>query len=107
MREKGTGEIRIATSVLKPQPISTKSRLFHSYGINNALVRVYGDVTLDAIEDAISENVTIYKPCLVVGNKLDLLRGRKDFWRIREQDRCATASTFDVLPNWSRINTGR
>jgi ribosome-interacting GTPase 1 len=55
VREKGSGEVRIATA-----------------GIKNALVRIYGNVSLDDVEDAILENVTLYKPCLVVGNKSDL-----------------------------------
>lgn len=47
-------------------------KLLESYRIYNALVKVYGEVTLDDIERSIFENVT-YKPTLVVGNKLDLV----------------------------------
>jgi ribosome-interacting GTPase 1 len=78
IREKGSGEIRIATSAartsLNPDKIG---ELLQSYGIKNALVRIYGNITLDDIEDAILENVTVYKPALVIGNKLDLLGGGK------------------------------
>lgn len=78
VREKGSGEIRIATSggqmSHKPEQIR---ELLHSYGLKNALVRTYGDVSLDDIEDAILENVTVYRPCLVIGNKLDLPRARE------------------------------
>lgn len=74
LREKGSGEIRIATSGSRTSINHSRIReLLHSYGLNNALVRIYGEISLDDIEDAILENVTTYKPCLVVGNKLDLL----------------------------------
>jgi ribosome-interacting GTPase 1 len=45
--------------------------LLRGYKINDAIVRISGDVTLDDVEDAIFES-TIYKPAVVVGNKLDL-----------------------------------
>ena len=57
-------------------PASEIKELLHSYGIKNALVRVYGDVTLEDVEDAILENVTLYKPSVVIGNKLDLLTAK-------------------------------
>ncbi len=73
VREKGSGEIRIATSGTQIATNPDEIRgLFRTYGIKNALVRVYGDVTIEDIEDAILENVTVYKPCLMIGNKLDL-----------------------------------
>ena len=73
VREKGAGEIRIATSGTQTSADPSKIKtLLHSYGIKNALVRIYGDATIDDIEDAILENVTLYKPSLVIGNKLDL-----------------------------------
>lgn len=78
VREKGSGEIRIATSgasaSIEPEKIRS---LLHSYGIKNALVRIYGDASLSDVEDAILENVTLYKPCLIVGNKLDLPAARE------------------------------
>jgi ribosome-interacting GTPase 1 len=45
--------------------------LLRGYKINDAIVRISGDVTLDDVEDAIFES-TIYKPAVVAGNKLDL-----------------------------------
>jgi ribosome-interacting GTPase 1 len=73
VREKGSGEIRIATSGVRmacgPEQIR---KLLHSYGIKNALVRVYGNATIDDVEDAILENVTVFKPTLIVANKIDL-----------------------------------
>jgi ribosome-interacting GTPase 1 len=45
--------------------------LLRAYKISDAIVRISGDVTLDDVEDAIFET-TIYKPAVVVANKLDL-----------------------------------
>jgi ribosome-interacting GTPase 1 len=71
--EKGSGEIRIATSSVQTSctPVQVRE-LLHSYGMKNALVRIYGDVTVDDVEDAIFENVTTYKPSMIIVNKLDL-----------------------------------
>ncbi len=77
VREKGSGEIRIAASVAQTSAHTSEIKeLLQSYGIKNALVRIYGDVTLDDVEDAILENVTLYKPCVAIGNKLDLITAK-------------------------------
>ena len=44
--------------------------LLRSYRVNDAIVKISGEVTLDDVEDAIFET-TIYKPAMVVANKLD------------------------------------
>src|SRR3990172_6090925 len=44
--------------------------LLRSYKVNDAVVRISGEVTLDDVEDAVFES-TIYKPA-VVANKLDV-----------------------------------
>lgn len=46
-------------------------QLLRDYRINDAIVHISGDVALNDIEDAVYEN-TIYKPAVVVANKLDL-----------------------------------
>jgi hypothetical protein len=45
--------------------------LLRSYKINDAIVRISGEVTLEDVEDAIFES-TIYKPTVVVANKMDV-----------------------------------
>ena len=45
--------------------------LLRSYKVNDAVVRISGEVTLDDVEDAVFES-TIYKPAVVVANKLDV-----------------------------------
>jgi len=46
-------------------------KLLESYRINNALVKIYGDVTLDDVEQAVFES-RLYKPSIIVINKADL-----------------------------------
>jgi hypothetical protein len=46
---------------------------------------MYGQVSIDNIEDAILENVTVYKPTVVVGNKMDLERGEQISRELVEQ----------------------
>jgi len=45
--------------------------LLKSYRITDGVVKISGEATLDEVEDAIFES-TIYKPSLVVANKMDL-----------------------------------
>jgi hypothetical protein len=44
--------------------------LLRSYKIHDAIVRISGEVTLEDVEDSVFES-TIYKPTLVVANKMD------------------------------------
>ncbi|OYT55623.1 MAG: GTP-binding protein [Candidatus Hecatellales archaeon ex4484_218] len=46
-------------------------QLLNSYKIYNATVKIYGEATLDDVEDAIFEGV-VYKPTLILANKIDL-----------------------------------
>jgi len=45
--------------------------LLRSYRDMDAIVKIYGEATLDEVEDAIFER-TVYKPAVIVANKIDL-----------------------------------
>ena len=78
VRPKGSGEVRIAMTNTQTSLSHERIRdLLHSYGIGNALVRIYGNASIDDVEDAVLENVTLYKPTLLVANKVDLDLGRE------------------------------
>ncbi len=47
-------------------------KLLESYRIYNALVKTYGEVTLDDVERSIFENIS-YKPTMILANKSDIL----------------------------------
>lgn len=75
---KGSGEIRIATTSTQSSVSHEQIReLLHNYGVGNALVRIYGSASIDDVEDAVLENVTLYKPTLLVANKIDLYSARE------------------------------
>ncbi|MGQ9642118.1 MAG: OBG GTPase family GTP-binding protein [Candidatus Bathycorpusculaceae bacterium] len=45
--------------------------LLKSYRVTDAIVKIYGEATLDEVEDAVFES-TAYKPVIIVANKIDL-----------------------------------
>src|SRR5208337_3008296 len=78
VQEKGSGEIRIASSAQQKSCTPAEIReILHSYGVRNALVRIYGDASAEDVENAIFENVMLYKPTMVIANKLDLPEARQ------------------------------
>lgn len=56
--------------------------LLKSYRIRDATVKISGQVALDDVEDTIFEN-TIYRPAVVVLNKLDLDRANAELARLK------------------------
>lgn len=57
--------------------------LLKSYGIKNAIVKIYGNATLDDVEDSIFESV-VYRPALIVANKLDAERAHVNLGKLKE-----------------------
>jgi ribosome-interacting GTPase 1 len=69
-RHAGTALRIIVTGRLLNATLKEVEVLLRSYRVNDAIVKISGEVTLDDVEDAIFET-TIYKPAMVVANKLD------------------------------------
>lgn len=57
--------------------------LLRNYHITDAIVKISGDVTLEEIEDSIFEN-TIYKPAVIVANKIDLKGAQANLNRLEK-----------------------
>ncbi len=57
--------------------------LLRSYKLNDAIVRISGEVRLDDVEDAIFETTT-YKPAVIVANKLDLKGAAANLRRLKQ-----------------------
>lgn len=55
---------------LTDSTLENVKQLLNSYKIYNAIVKIYGDATLDDVEDAIFERI-FYKPSIVLANKFD------------------------------------
>jgi ribosome-interacting GTPase 1 len=49
--------------------------LLKSYHVTDAVVKIYGEATLDEVEEAIFES-TVYKPAVIVANKIDLKKSK-------------------------------
>ena len=58
-------------------------RLLRSYRILDATVKVYGEATLDDVEDAIFES-TVYRPAIVIANKVDAPKAMEKLKRLKE-----------------------
>ena len=50
--------------------------LLRSYRVNDAVVKISGEATLDEVEDAVFES-TVYKPAVIVANKADVEVSKK------------------------------
>jgi uncharacterized protein len=58
-------------------------QLLRDYNVHDAIVRISGEVTLQDVEDAMFEK-TIYKPAVIVANKLDLPEAAANLRRLRQ-----------------------
>jgi hypothetical protein len=55
--------------------------LLKSYRVSDAVVKISGEATLDAVEDAVFES-TVYKPAIVIANKSDLVGSEANLKRL-------------------------
>ena len=56
--------------------------LLKSYGITNAIVKIFGHATLDDVEESIFESV-VYRPAIVVANKFDVDGSQENLRKLR------------------------
>lgn len=78
-RAKGGEGVQVAVSGrLVDCDIEGVQRLVREYGLNNALVRIGGEARLNDVEDALLESTSIYKPAVLLANKLDLPPARQN-----------------------------
>jgi ribosome-interacting GTPase 1 len=64
----GTGLRIILIGSLIDCTMKDVEELLRSYKVTDAIVKIYGEATLDDVEDAIFES-TVYKPTIIVANK--------------------------------------
>lgn len=70
-REKAHGIQTILSGKLLDCNLDDIEKLAQSYGIRNALLKIYGEISLEDIENALLENNRIYKPIIILANKTD------------------------------------
>jgi len=75
--------------------------LLRSYRVLNAIVKIYGNVTLDDVEDSIFESA-VFRPTLLLANKLDA-KGAKERLRMLER---FVDSRLAVIPVSSKTGYG-
>ena len=78
--------------------------LLRSYRINDAIVKISGEVTLDEVEDAIFES-TIFKPALIVANKLDVKGAEANLKRLQRHVAWKTANHRHFLRTKTWLRT--
>ncbi len=94
VRQSGGAGIRVVGGGrLVDCTVEDVRRLLLSYGIQTGLVKIWGKVTLDNIEDSMFMS-NIYKPTIIVANKADLPRAKGELKRLLE----AVGDRFQVLP---------
>lgn len=90
------GGIQIACTGRITCRVEEIDRTLKDYGLRNAIVRVWGDVALDDLIEAMDQT-RMYKPALVLINKIELAPG--------EADKFATAFNREALGVSTKIGT--
>ncbi|MCW4009305.1 MAG: 50S ribosome-binding GTPase [Candidatus Bathyarchaeota archaeon] len=70
-KHTGTALRIVLVGKLKDCNMRDVEELLRSYRINDAIVKISGEIALDDVEEAIFET-TMFKPTLIVANKLDI-----------------------------------
>jgi ribosome-interacting GTPase 1 len=73
----GAGLRIILVGSLVDCTIRDVEELLRSYKVTDAVVKIYGEATIDDVEDAIFES-TVYKPTIIVANKTELDSAEKN-----------------------------
>lgn len=78
-RSKGGSGIRVTVSGhLVDCSLVDVHKLAEEYGLRNAIIRISGEAKLDDVEDALLDSAAVYKPTVIVANKLDLPRAKQN-----------------------------
>lgn len=85
IRGKGSGGVQMAQSgTLRGCTLGDVRKLLNQYGIHSAIVRIYGEVGLEEVEEAIWGTVAIFKPSIIVANKLDSSSAKENIRKLSE-----------------------
>lgn len=82
-RTTGGIQVVVAGNILNAT-IEDVKNLLRSYKILNALVKIYGEATLEDVEDSIFEN-TVYKPSIILASKADFQGWRSVYEKLVEK----------------------
>lgn len=102
IEKRNSGGIQFAImGRIKGATVDDVRKLLESYRIYHALVKVYGEVTLDDVEDSIFQN-KIYKPAIVLANKMDVPHAKVKLEALRK----ILSNKLDILPISAKTGLG-
>jgi ribosome-interacting GTPase 1 len=84
IRRKGISGVQVHLSGnLRGCSLRDVEEFVRSYGLTGVAVRIWGDVGIDDVEEAILESTTTYKPSIVIANKMDSPNAAENLARLR------------------------
>ena len=101
-RSTGVGLQIIGGGTLVGCTLEDVRRLLANYRINSALIRIRGKVTLETLEESLFSSL-VYKPTVLVANKLDASGAKENLIRLRESMK---GVVIPVLPVSCKNNEG-
>ena len=82
-RSAGVGLQMIGSGSLVDCTLEDVRRLLANYKINSALIKIRGKITLETLEESLFSSL-VYKPTILVANKLDMAGAEKNLIRLEE-----------------------
>ncbi|OYT54663.1 MAG: GTP-binding protein [Desulfurococcales archaeon ex4484_217_2] len=105
IQRKSSGGIQVIISgKLVNATAKDVEKLLRDYRIYHALVRIFGEVTLDDVESAIFESTT-YKPAIVLLNKVDLV-DREEVNKIVAKIKALAGEEVPIIPVSAKNSLG-
>jgi len=101
-RSAGVGLQMIGSGSLVDCTLEDVRRLLANYKINSALIKIRGKITLETLEESLFSSL-VYKPTILVANKLDMAGAEKNLIRLEESMK---GMEIPLIPISCRDNRG-
>ncbi|MEM3615507.1 MAG: TGS domain-containing protein [Candidatus Methanomethylicia archaeon] len=102
IERKSSGGIQVFCSgFLKDCSVNDVVDLLKDYGVNSAVVKIWGEASLSDVEKYIDSNI-VYKPSLIIANKFDMESSKINLKRLED----ALGSFIKIIP-FSCVNPSR
>lgn len=86
LRERARGIQIMLSGKLLDCNLKDVEKLAQSYGIRNALLKIFGETKLEDIENALLENKRIYKSAIILANKTDKAKKNTEDLKVNIHD---------------------
>jgi hypothetical protein len=100
--KKGTGIRVVVSGRLLDCTVTDIEHLLRGFKISNAVIRIAGSVSIADVEDAIFQSKLLFKPTLVVANKLDAAPSRSALENLRR----TVPSSIPLIATSSKTGEG-